>query len=80
MHRSNTGIDVNSTELDLASQHVDIKAVSKMVKFKAQLQDLNLSGNVLGNHGAKDIAAMIAENSTIKRLKLKNCGIGSQGL
>ena len=51
-----------------------------MVKFKAQLQDLNLSGNVLGNAGAKDIASMIEENQTIKKLKLKNCGIGSQGL
>ena len=35
---------------------------------------------MLGNHGAKDITAMIEENSTIKRLKLKNTGIGSQGL
>ena len=31
------GTDNSQTELDLASQHVDIKAVSKMVKFKAQL-------------------------------------------
>ena len=51
-----------------------------MIKFKAALQDLNLSGNKLGNHGAKDVAEMIDENSTIQRLKLKDCGIGSQGL
>ena len=51
-----------------------------MIKFKAALQDLNLSGNKLGNHGAKNVAEMIDENSTIQRLKLKDCGIGSQGL
>ena len=73
-------IEDDAKELDLHDQHVDIKAVSKMIRFKQQLEDLDLSGNKLGNHGAADVAAMIVENETIQRLILNGCDIGSKGL
>lgn len=41
-----------------------------MIRDYNALETLDLSGNVLGNHGAKDIAVMIEENNTIKSLKL----------
>ena len=60
-------------ELDLADKKVNVQAVSKMIRDYSALEVLDLSGNVLGNHGAKDIAVMIEENNTIKKLKLFNC-------
>lgn len=72
--------DEDGTELDLHGKDVNIQAVAKMVKHKSNLEDLDLSGNKLGNHGVKDVAVMIEENQTIKRLMLKNCDIGTKGL
>ena len=51
-----------------------------MIRDYNQLETLDLSGNILGNHGARDIAAMIEENNTIKVLKLYDCQIGTHGL
>ena len=51
-----------------------------MIRDFNALETLDLSNNILGNHGAKDIAVMIEENNTIKKLKLTNCQIGTQGL
>ena len=79
-HTGMEGIDDDAKELDLHDQHVDTQALTKMIKFKQQLEDLDLSGNNIGNHGAKDVAIMIEENTSIKRLILNNCGIGTAGL
>ena len=79
-HTAMEGIDDDAKELDLHDQHVDTQALTKMIKFKQQLEDLDLSGNNIGNHGAKDVAIMIEENTSIKRLILNNCGIGTAGL
>ena len=68
-----TESDGNKKELDLADQHVSVAAVSKMIRDYSALEVLDLSENIIGNDGAKDIAAMIEENHTIKRLKLTNC-------
>ena len=51
-----------------------------MIRDYSALETLDLSENFIGNDGAKDIAAMIEENKTIKRLKLTNCQIGTKGL
>ena len=51
-----------------------------MIRDYTALETLDLSENYIGNDGAKDIAAMIEENKTIKRLKLTNCHIGTKGL
>ena len=72
--------DIDGTELDLHGKDVNIQAVAKMVKHKSNLEDLDLSGNKLGNHGVTDVAVMIEENQTIKRLMLNNCDIGTKGL
>ena len=52
---------------------MNVAAVSKMIRDFNALETLDLSGNLLGNHGARDIAALIEENSTIKKLTLFNC-------
>jgi len=70
----------NIKELDLIDAHVDIQAVSKMIRDYSSLEVLNLAGNDIGNRGAKHIAEMIQENMTIKSLILTNCGIGAAGL
>ena len=81
IHKLGGNIEDDAKELDLHDQHVvDVKAVTKMIRFKQQLEDLDLSGNKLGNHGAADVASMIIENETIKRLILNDCDIGSKGL
>jgi hypothetical protein len=67
-------------ELDLIDAHVDVQAVSKMIRDYTSLETLNLAGNYIGNKGARDIAEMIQENMTIKSLILTNCSIGAQGL
>lgn len=51
-----------------------------MIRDYSALETLDLSNNNLDNHGAKDIANMIEENNTIKRLILKDCRIGNAGL
>ena len=51
-----------------------------MIRDYSALETLDLSDNYIGNDGAKDIAAMIEENKTIKKLKLTNCHIGTKGL
>ena len=51
-----------------------------MIRYKQKLEDLDLSGCIIGNHGTQDIAIMIEENNTIKRIILNNCKIGTKGL
>ena len=72
--------DDDATGLDLHGTDVNIQAVAKMVRHKNNIEDLDLSGNKLGNHGVKDVAVMIEENQTIKRLMLNNCNFGTKGL
>ena len=51
-----------------------------MVRDFTSLEILDLSGNNIGDDGSKDIAVMIKENKTIKKLILENCHIGTKGL
>ena len=67
-------------ELDLIDQQVNVQAVSKMIRDYTALETLNLTSNILGNHGAVDLALMLEENNTLKTLVLKDCGIGNAGL
>jgi len=60
-------------ELDLTGKAIQAQAVTKMIRDYAALETLDLTNNVLGNHGAKDIAKMIDENNTIRKLVLRNC-------
>ena len=79
--QAGSDVDVaHMKELDLIDAHVDVQAVSKMIRDYSSLEILNLAGNDIGNRGAKHISEMIQENMTIKSLILTNCGIGAAGL
>ena len=67
-------------ELDLVDKQVNVQAVSKMIRDYTALETLNLTSNILGNHGAVDLAKMLDENNTLKKLILKDCAIGNAGL
>ena len=72
--------DNDDRTLDLTNANLSTSVFQKMIRDYTALETLDLSENNIGNDGAKNIAAMIEENKTIKSLKLTNCQIGTKGL
>ena len=73
-------VDQDEGELQLINKQVHASVLTKLVRDFTSLEILDLSGNNIGDDGSKDIAIMIKENKTIKRLILENCHIGTKGL
>ena len=67
-------------QLDLVGKQINVQAVTKMIRDYSALETLNLAKNEIGNHGALEIAALLDENNTIKKLILRDCKIGNAGL
>ncbi len=51
-----------------------------MLKFKENLQELNLSGNDIGNEGCYSLGIILRINNNISKLNLTSCKISDLGL
>lgn len=49
--------------------------LTKCLEVNASVNELSLSGNPLGEEGAKVVADLLVQNQTIRVLKLFNCGL-----
>ena len=67
--------------VDLKGQGLkDVSFIAKALNNLTFLEYLDLSENNLGNKGAKQVAQMIKDNSSIKKINLSKNKIGVDGL
>ncbi|MDR0774459.1 MAG: hypothetical protein LBE72_04040 [Rickettsia sp.] len=70
----------NVDVLDLSNSKVQLDKEILEAIIENPISELDLSGNNLGNNGAKVVAGIIQNSTNLKILKLSNNQIGSEGM
>ncbi|ETV86315.1 hypothetical protein H257_02724 [Aphanomyces astaci] len=54
--------------------------VADMLEHKSSLTSCDLSGNSIGSHGSKCLSLSLHANARLRRLSLRQCNLGSDGI